>query len=100
MKQPRFAIIGLFSSELERWLAVSNNSVEKYWVERWRHAAAFSDPGVKARFVRLDKGFDVLVRMAPIWVAGDFRGISGLSGAVRSGEQAARDCSNYKKWNS
>jgi protoporphyrinogen/coproporphyrinogen III oxidase len=92
-------LAGLFSGELERWLAVSNNRVEKYWVERWRHAAAFSDPGVGKRLVRLEKGFDDLAQSAPIWTAGDFRGISGLSGAVQSAEQAVRDCSNYKKWN-
>ena len=34
---------------------------------------------------------------APIWVAGDFLGISGLSGAVQSGEQAAMNCSSYKE---
>lgn len=79
---------------------VSNNRVERYWVERWRHAAAFSDPGVGKRLVRLEKGFDDLGQSAPIWAAGDFRGISGLSGAVQSAEHAARDCSNYKKWNS
>jgi protoporphyrinogen/coproporphyrinogen III oxidase len=92
-------LAGLFSGELERWLAISNKCVERYWVERWRHAAAFSDPGVGKRLVRLEKGFDDLARLAPVWVAGDFRGISGLSGAVQSAEQAARDCSNYKKWN-
>ncbi len=89
-------LAGLFSGELERWLAIPNKCVERYWVERWRYAAAFSDPGVGKRLVRLEKGFDDLARMAPIWVAGDFRGISGLSGAVQSAEQAARDCSNYK----
>jgi hypothetical protein len=114
-------LAGLFSGELERWLAIPNNThalpgttnherkgqhiilsykcVERYWVERWRHAAAFSDPGVGKRLARLEKGYDDLARMAPVWVAGDFRGISGLSGAVQSAEQAARDCSNYKKWN-
>lgn len=93
-------LAGLFTGELERWLAISNKCVERYWVERWRHAAAYSDPGAGKRLVRLEKGFDDLARMAPIWAAGDFRGISGLSGAVQSAEQAARDCSNYKKWNS
>jgi hypothetical protein len=92
-------LAGLFTGELERWLAISNKCVERYWVERWRHAAAYSDPGAGKRLVRLEKGCDDLARMAPIWAAGDFRGISGLSGAVQSAEQAARDCSNYKKWN-
>lgn len=92
-------LAGLFSSELERWLAIPNKCVERYWVERWRHAAAFSDPGVKARLVRLEKGFDVLLQSAPIWAAGDFRGISGLSGAVQSAEHAAMACFKYAKWN-
>jgi protoporphyrinogen/coproporphyrinogen III oxidase len=91
-------LAGLFSDELERWLAISNKCVERYWVERWRSAAAFSDPGVGKRLVVLEKGFDELARMAPIWVAGDFRGISGLSGAVQSAEQAAAACLNYTKW--
>lgn len=84
---------GLFSSELERRLAVSNNRVEKYWVERWRHAAAFSDPGVGKRLVRLEKGFDVLGQSAPIWAAGDFRRISGNFGAVVCGSKR-RTCRN------
>jgi protoporphyrinogen/coproporphyrinogen III oxidase len=91
-------IAGLFSNELERWLAVSNKCVERYWVERWRHGAAFSDPEVKKRLARLDKGFLDLAGRAPIWIAGDFRGISGLSGAVQSAEQAATACLNYTKW--
>jgi protoporphyrinogen/coproporphyrinogen III oxidase len=91
-------LAGIFSNELERWLAISNKCVEKYWVERWRYAAAFSDPGVGKRLVTLEKGFDDLARMVPIWAAGDFRGISGLSGAVQSAENAARACLNFTKW--
>jgi protoporphyrinogen/coproporphyrinogen III oxidase len=91
-------LAGLFSDELERWLAVSNKDVEKYWVERWRYAAAFSDPEVKKRLEMLDKGFLDLAGKSPIWVAGDFRGISGLSGAVQSAEKAATACSNHTKW--
>ena len=92
-------LAGLFSGELKRWLGIAHNSVERYWVMRWKHAAAFCDPGVKNRLARLKKGLDELARVAPIWVAGDFLGISGLSGAVQSAEQAARDCSSYRKWN-
>jgi hypothetical protein len=91
-------LAGLFSNELERWLSISNNGVENYWVERWRYAAAFSDPRVKKRLARLDKGFVDLSRKVPIWVAGDFRGISGLSGAVQSAEHAAMACLKYTKW--
>jgi protoporphyrinogen/coproporphyrinogen III oxidase len=91
-------LAGLFSDELEQWLEISNKCVEKYWVKRWRYAAAFSDPGVGKRLVRLEKGFDDLAHMVPIWAAGDFRGISGLSGAVQSAENAARACLNHTKW--
>jgi protoporphyrinogen oxidase len=91
-------LAGLFSDELERWLAISDKCVENYWVERWRYAAAFSDPGVKKRLARLDKGFADLSGKVPIWVAGDFRGISGLSGAVQSAEHGAAACLNYTKW--
>jgi protoporphyrinogen/coproporphyrinogen III oxidase len=96
--KPDKELAGIFSDELERWLAISNNDVEKYWVERWRYAAAFSDPEVKKRLERLEKGFDDLAHMAPIWAAGDFRGISGLSGAVQSAEHAATACLNHTKW--
>jgi protoporphyrinogen/coproporphyrinogen III oxidase len=96
--KPDKELVGIFSNELKRWLAISNNCVEKYWVERWRYAAALSDPGVKKRLGRLDKGFLDLASKAPIWVAGDFRGISGLSGAVQSAEQAAMACLNHTKW--
>ncbi len=88
----------LFFKELKSWLEVPKNCLERYWVERWKHAAAFCDPGMKKRVGRIQRGFDFLACAAPIWVAGDFLGISGLSGAVQSGEQAARDCSNYNKW--
>jgi hypothetical protein len=88
----------LFSSELERWLGISNKCIEKYWVERWRYAAAFSDPGVGKRIEKLDKDFVDITNRVPIWVAGDFRGISGLSGAVQSAAHAATACLNYTKW--
>ena len=85
----------MFAGELGRWLELPLGRIEKYWVTRWRHAAAFCDPGAPKRISLLTKSFKDLLHTAPIWVAGDFLGSSSLSGAVDSGEAAARWCIEY-----
>lgn len=90
-------LVELFATELECWLAISKKDIEKYWVHRWKHATAFSDVGVSERLHVLKQGFKRLRSCGPAWVAGDFLGDSGLSGAVNSAEDAAQDCLDHFK---
>ncbi|MCP4688166.1 MAG: FAD-dependent oxidoreductase, partial [Desulfobacterales bacterium] len=85
----------IFASELEQWSGVPGSRVEKHWVTRWTHAAALCDPDAPSRLAALEKALENLAGVAPIWVAGDYLGSSGLEGALGSAEAAARACLNY-----
>jgi oxygen-dependent protoporphyrinogen oxidase len=85
----------IFLSELHHWLAIPKKNIEKCWITRWRHGAAFCDPKVPERIAVLNAGLAELRKTAPIWLAGDFFGTSGLDGAVTSAEKAATDCLHY-----
>jgi oxygen-dependent protoporphyrinogen oxidase len=85
----------LFSEELERWTNTGKRDVEKCWVERWQHAAANTDPQLPKRLSDVRDGFEALASSVPVWAAGDFLGVSGLPGAVESGERAAEACSRH-----
>ncbi len=85
----------LFASELGQWAGASMAKVEKWWVRRWRYAAAMCDPEAPGRLPALNAALEKLASVSPVWVAGDFLGSSGLEGALNTGEAAAEACLNY-----
>ncbi len=88
-------ICRIFAAELKQWTGIPENSIEYRHVQQWKHAAAFCDPDVPQRLQALRKGFETLLRIAPIWLAGDFFGSSGLDGSVQSADQAVSACMKY-----
>lgn len=88
-------LASMFAGELAGWLGLPSERIERFWVTRWKTAAAFCDPEAPQRVSALRKSFGGLLLTAPIWVAGDFLGSSSLSGAVSSGKEAARSCIDH-----
>jgi protoporphyrinogen oxidase len=95
MQKSDEALQNLFIAELQQWLKIPSQQIATCVITRWKHAAAFCDPDVPQRIAVMQEGFANLLQIAPIWVAGDFFGISGLDGAVTSAEKAARNCLQY-----
>ena len=84
-----------FAMELSRWLPATRGHIQPQRITRWKHAAAFCDPGVPEKVAALEAGLADLRRQRPIFVAGDFFGTSGLDGAVKSAETAAEQCLHH-----
>ncbi len=84
-----------FAAELGFWMNLPVARIQRWRVQRWPLAAAFTDPAAPDRISIIERGLETLARKAPMWAAGDFRGSSGLPGAVTSAERAAYACADY-----
>ncbi len=82
----------ILTEDVERWVPGTRRHVIGWRVQRWPTAAARIEVGRSARIEQLEAGLAEVSRDYPIWVAGDYLGLSSVDGAARTGKEAGTAC--------
>jgi len=82
----------ILTEDVERWVPGTRRHVIGWRVQRWPTAAARIEVGGSARIEQLEAGLAEVSRDYPIWVAGDYLGLSSVDGAARTGKEAGTAC--------